>query len=54
MLKNFRTYLLAVEFYRLVSSLKLPGHLQEQCRRASSSIVLNLAEGAGRATKADQ
>ena len=54
MRKNFRTYDLAVAFYRLVSPLKLQRHLKEQLVRAASSVVLNLAEGAGRTTKADQ
>ena len=54
MIRNFRTYTIAVEFYRLTSAVRLPGHLQDQCLRAASSIVLNLAEGAGRRTKSDQ
>jgi len=53
-LKNFRTYHLAVEFYRLALALKLPRHLKEHLSRAASSVVLNLAEGAGRRTPNDQ
>lgn len=56
-MKNFRTYHIAVEFYRRVRSTvaqQLPCHLREQLLRAASSIPLNLAEGGGRATKADQ
>ena len=53
-MKNFRTYAIAVEFYNLASALQYPRHLKDQLSRASSSIVLNLAEGVGRATKADQ
>ena len=54
MMKNFRTYHLAVEFYHLAQQLKLPRHLKDQLDRASSSVVLNLAEGAARGTKLDQ
>ena len=54
MRKNFRTYQIAVEFYRLAKTLQLPRHLKDQLNRASSSIVLNLAEGSARHTKADQ
>jgi len=32
----------------------LPAHLRDQLKRAASSVVLNLAEGAGRGTNADQ
>ena len=53
-MKNFRTYRIAVEFYRLAATLKYPRHLRDQLSRASSSIVLNLAEGAGRSSPADQ
>ena len=54
MRKNFRSYLLAVEFYRAAKTLPLPTHLKDQLNRAASSIVLNLAEGSGRRTKPDQ
>ncbi|MBP9837300.1 MAG: four helix bundle protein [Proteobacteria bacterium] len=53
-MNNFRTYNLAVEFYRSTKSLPMPYHLKEQLNRASSSVVLNLAEGSARYTKADQ
>ena len=54
MLTNFRTYQLAVNFYRQTMCQKLPAHLRSQLARAASSIALNLAEGAGRRTKPDQ
>ncbi|RIL12436.1 MAG: hypothetical protein DCC75_00425 [Proteobacteria bacterium] len=54
MLKNFRTYQLAVNFYRQSLCQKLPSELRSQFTRAASSIALNLAEGAGRRTNADQ
>jgi four helix bundle protein len=54
MKNSFRCYDLAVNFYRLSRTLQLPRHLKEQLDRAASSIVLNLAEGRGRGTKADQ
>ena len=53
-MKQFRTYNIAVEFYRLALTLRYPRHLKDQLTRASSSVVLNLAEGAGRHTPADQ
>ena len=54
MRKNFRTYHLAVKFYHLAEALTLPRHLKDQLQRAASSVVPNLAEGAGRSTKPDQ
>ena len=54
MRKNFRTYIIAVEFYKQAQKLRLPRHLKDQLDRASSSIVLNLTEGSARHTKADQ
>ena len=53
-MKNFRTYQLAIHFYRLSSSLQLTGDARDQLSRAARSIVLNLAEGRGRASRKDQ
>ncbi len=53
-MKNFRTYDLAVQFYRATATLSLPSFLRDQLARAASSIVLNLAEGVGRQRGADQ
>ena len=53
-MRNFRTFHLAVNFYRLSSTLKLPRHLADQLSRAAISIALNLAEGRGRSTLKDQ
>ena len=54
MRKTFRTYHLAVEFYGQAEGISLPRFLKDQLQRASSSVVLNLAEGRGRETMADQ
>ncbi len=53
-MKNFRTYQLAKQLYQLSCTLKLPAYLRGQLLRASSSVVLNLAEGRGKRTMADQ
>ena len=53
-MKNFRTFNIAVEFYRLCKPLCLPRNLKDQLERASSSVALNLAEGRGRSSKRDQ
>ena len=52
--KNFRALDLAEVFYRQVTELKLPTHLRDQLLRASSSVVLNLAEGRGKPSLRDQ
>ena len=54
MLKDFRTYQLAVTLYRHAATLKLPSHLKDQLVRAASSAALNTAEGAGRTTSKEQ
>ncbi len=53
-MKNFRTYDLAVQFYRISATLSVPNFLRDQLMRATSSVVLNLAEGAGRQSRKDQ
>ncbi|MBL6989154.1 MAG: four helix bundle protein [Bacteriovoracaceae bacterium] len=54
MLRKFRTYQMAIMFYKGVQKLRLPRHLRDQMDRASSSVVLNLAEGSGKRTPKDQ
>ncbi len=53
-MKNFRTFDLAVQFYRSSQRLKVQRALREQLARAASSIALNLAEGRGKPTLKDQ
>ena len=53
-MKTFRSYDLAVSFYRATQTVKLPGYVKNQFLRASLSIPLNLREGRGRRTLADQ
>ena len=48
MLQTFRSYQLAVQFYRMAQRLRAPHHLKDQLRRAASSIALNLSEVASR------
>lgn len=50
-MKNFRTYDLALEFHRMIEAIEWPPYLRDQALRASSSIVLNVAEGAGLPSK---
>jgi four helix bundle protein len=49
-LESFDCYRLAVEFAALAASLVPRGHaaLRDQLERASTSVVLNIAEGYGR------
>ena len=57
--ENLDVYKLALDFLVLADDLveHLPrgrGHLADQLSRASTSIVLNLAEGAGKFSKPDK
>jgi four helix bundle protein len=54
LLKNFRTYHLAKEFYRDCEQLHFRPHIKEQFARASLSIVNNLAEGSAKPTAKDR
>ena len=54
MLENFTAFKIAKEHYWECKTLKLPKFLQDQLLRESSSIALNLAEGSGKRTPADQ
>ncbi len=54
MLEKFNVYQMAKEYYWACRSLNLPKHRQEQLLRASSSVALNIAEGAGKNSVADR
>ena len=54
MLEKFTAFQIAKQHYWKCKTLKLPKFMQEQLVRASSSIGLNLAEGSGKRTPADQ
>ena len=54
MLCNFRTYNLAVTFYRSCEGIKARTSLKDQLMRACESIVLNLAEGSAKPTEKDR
>ena len=54
MLKNFRTYHLAVEFYKECEQIKCKPHIRDQLSRASLSVVNNLAEGSAKSSIKDR
>lgn len=54
MLRDFKVYRLAKVFYAQGKTVSLPLFLREQFLRASASVVLNIAEGSGRRTAAEQ
>ncbi len=53
-MKKFKTYQLAIQFYRNSNKLYLKEPLRNQFQRASLSIVLNLAEGTAKPTAKDR
>jgi len=54
MLSKFRSYQLAVQFYRVAQGQKAPGFLKTQLLRAASSVALNLAEGSAKGSPRDR
>ena len=54
MLHRFRSYQLAVQFYREAHAQSAPRHLKDQLMRAASSVALNLSEGSAKKSSADR
>jgi len=54
MLKNFKTYQLAVELYRKCEGVRAKYYIKDQLCRASLSVVLNIAEGSAKPTEKDR
>jgi len=54
MLKSFRTYQLALQFYKEAKGLRLKTPLRDQYQRALLSILLNLSEGSAKPTAKDR
>ena len=53
-MKKFKTYQIAVQFYRNANKLHLKEPLRNQFNRACLSIVLNLTEGSAKPTAKDR
>jgi four helix bundle protein len=54
MLKNFRTFELALQLYQACEKLQARSHIKDQLLRASLSIVLNTSEGSAKPTEKDR
>ncbi len=54
MLAKFKTYQLSINLYKELQKHHLKRHLKDQLDRASSSVVLNIAEGSGKRGKDQQ
>ncbi len=54
MVRNFLAYDLAVQLYAQCEGIKAKHFIKDQLERAALSIVLNLAEGAGKPSRAEQ
>lgn len=54
MLKDFLAFQKSCDLYQNCKHIRLPSFLKEQLLRASSSVALNIAEGSGKRTAADQ
>ncbi len=54
MLKNFRTFELAVQLYRGCEQVQARSHLRDQLLRASLSVVLNVSEGSAKPSLKDR
>jgi four helix bundle protein len=53
-MKDFRTYQLALDFYRQCQTAHAREPIKSQFSRAGLSIILNLAEGTGKITPKDK
>ena len=53
-LKNFRSYQMALDLYRKVEKLKAPHYFSDQIKRAALSTVLNLSEGTSKASRKEK
>lgn len=54
-MKNFKTYQLALTFYKKCRLIRIHNrNIRDQFERTSLSVVLNIAEGQGRITTKDR
>ena len=49
-MEKFKTYKLAIQFYRKSNNLNLKGPMKNHFQRAVLSVVLNLAEGSAKSS----